>query len=289
MKITRIPPTCWFTAYTACMLAAHISMLHSLGDLASVNPTASHVVGIPPVSIALVYLNRKSVFASVKTSVLPGLGLVLIGMVLAAVSHLADVQNALAIAVTGFVVLWVGGFVLFYGTTAARAALFPLMFLAFMIPLPDVVINGATSLLKRGSANLVGAFFTMIGTPYHRQGFVFNLPGLAIEIADECSGIRSSIALALTALLASHRFLAQSWTRTVLVVAILPIAIIKNAVRIVSLSLLAIHVDASFLTGQLHHEGGIAFFLLALGMLLLLYLMLRRYEAPTPPLRGVTA
>jgi exosortase len=163
------------------------------------------------------------------------------------------------------------------------------MFLAFMIPLPDVVINGATSLLKRGSANLVGAFFTMIGTPYHRQGFVFNLPGLAIEIADECSGIRSSIALALTALLASHRFLAQSWTRTVLVVAILPIAIIKNAVRIVSLSLLAIHVDASFLTGQLHHEGGIAFFLLALGMLLLLYLMLRRYEAPTPPLRGVTA
>ncbi len=42
----------------------------------------------------------------------------------------------------------------------------------------------------------------------------------------------------------------------------LPLAIVKNGIRIVSLSLLARHVNPSFLTGQLHHEGGFVFFLL---------------------------
>ena len=287
--ITRLPLTFRFATYMACLLAAHMSVLRSLGDLASENPTSSHVVGIPVVSAALIYLNRESIFASVKTALLPGLGLVLLGVALSVASRFAGPQNALVVAVSGFVVQVVGGFVLFYGTAAAWAALFPLAFLAFMIPLPNVAIDGATSLLKAGSTELVAMLFSMSGTPYHRQGFVFTLPGMVIEIADECSGIRSSIALALTSVLASHRFLAHSWTRTVLVLAILPIALLKNAVRIVALSLLAIHVDSSFLTGQLHHEGGIVFFLLALAMLLPLFFVLRRCEAPPVPLRGVTA
>jgi hypothetical protein len=46
-----------------------------------------------------------------------------------------------------------------------------------------------------------------------------------------------------------------------------PIAIAKNAIRIVALCLLAVHVDPAFLVGRLHTDGGVAFFLLALAML----------------------
>ena len=59
---------------------------------------------------------------------------------------------------------------------------------------------------------------------------------------------------------------------------ILPLAIIKNGIRIVSLSLLAEHVDAGYLTGQLHHEGGIVFFLLTLGILAPFFILLQRSE-----------
>jgi exosortase/archaeosortase family protein len=68
---------------------------------------------------------------------------------------------------------------------------------------------------------------------------------------------------------------------------ILPIAVIKNAIRIVALSLLAMHVDQSFLTGQLHHEGGFVFFLLALGLLAPLFVLLKRSEGAAPePVRN---
>jgi exosortase/archaeosortase family protein len=56
-------------------------------------------------------------------------------------------------------------------------------------------------------------------------------------------------------------------------------AILKNAIRIVSLTLLSVHVDPGFLTGQLHHEGGIVFFALALALTFPILVLLRSLEA----------
>ena len=58
-----------------------------------------------------------------------------------------------------------------------------------------------------------------------------------------------------------------------------PLTILKNGIRIVTLSLLAIHVDPGFLTGQLHHDGGVLFFLLTLAMMAPVLAWLRRSEA----------
>ena len=85
----------------------------------------------------------------------------------------------------------------------------------------------------------------------------------------------------LTAALASHLFLSTRWRKALLLVAILPIAIVKNAIRIVSLSLLAVHVDRGFITGQLHSEGGVVFFLVALAILTPLLTILRNSEPAT--------
>ena len=51
--------------------------------------------------------------------------------------------------------------------------------------------------------------------------------------------------------------------------------IVKNGIRIVTLTLLAIYVDPSFLYGRLHREGGIVFFLIGLLLLLPVYLLLQ--------------
>jgi hypothetical protein len=42
------------------------------------------------------------------------------------------------------------------------------------------------------------------------------------------------------------------------------------------------YVDPEFLTGQLHHEGGIVFFLLALALLAPVLFVLRRLEPRAP-------
>jgi len=272
-----------FGLFLLCLLLVHMNVLGRLFDFSMADVTASHLILIPFVSIGLIYRDRQAIFSSVQSAVPAGLGAMLIGVGLFLSARLqqgvSDQNDTLSWMVSAFVVLALGGFLLFYGAKAFQAALFPLLFLGFMIPIPSSLLNGIISILKSGSTEAVAGLFTLTDTPYFREGFVFRLPGVAIEIADECSGIRSSIALLLTSLLAGHLTLRARWTKALLVLSALPIAVLKNGIRITGLSLLAIHADHSFLTGQLHHEGGIVFFLLSLAILAPVLLLLRRSES----------
>jgi exosortase len=274
--------TLLFVAFALVTALAQLDVLRALIAFSRGDTSASHLVLIPFVSFALVWQRRDVVFASVSTNWRGGLGVISCGLGVAVAARLiplAEGQTKLGLLVGALLIVWIGAFLLLFGWRAFRAARFALAFLVFTIPIPPVLINGATELLKRGSAHAVAALFTLTGTPYHREEFVFTLPRLTIEVADACSGIRSSIALILTALLAGHMYLKSSWTKLLLIVAVLPVAVLKNGLRIVSLSLLAIHVDPSFLAGRLHTDGGIVFFLMGLALLLPVLAVLRRWES----------
>ena len=275
-----------FGAYTVALAALNVDALRALIMLANRDQTASHVIAIPLVSLVLIGLSRAEIFSRARTAIGHGLTVILIGVGISlsgSGSYFDLGANALAVQTTGFLVCWIGGFVLAFGVPACRRAAFPLAFLLFAIPPPPAVIAAATAFLKSGSSATVASLFTLTGTPYYRQGDVFSLPGVAIEIADECSGIRSSIALLLTCLLAGQLSLRRGWTRTALLLATLPVALLKNGIRIVSLSLLSIHVDPAFLTGQLHHDGGVVFFVLALALMLPILGLLRWLDAKSLP------
>jgi exosortase len=259
------------------LLAVNATTLGALVHLSRADETASHLVLIPFVSLALIYVERDSIFAEAQSAWGLGLALVATGLGLSVWAGFAQ-HDGLSVAVAGLVLSWVGGFLAIYGGKPARSALFPLLFLAFMIPMPGGLLAALTLFLKSSSADVVAVLFTLTGTPHHREGFVFHLPTFVIEVADECSGIRSSIALMLTGLLAGHLYL-NSWSRkAILAAAIIPAAILKNGIRIVTLSLLAEHVDPGYLTGELHHEGGIVFFLFTLALLAPLFLLLQRSD-----------
>jgi exosortase/archaeosortase family protein len=101
---------------------------------------------------------------------------------------------------------------------------------------------------------------------------------MSIEVAQECSGIRSSISLLVLALLVSHFAFRPFWKKLVFVTAGLLMMVVKNGVRIVTLTLLANYVDPGFLFGRLHHEGGVVFFLLGLALLWPVYWLLSKSE-----------
>lgn len=279
MSRMRLPArTIVLAAFTLCLAAINLRPLVQLVATTQSDSSASHVLAVPLVSLALIVLNRKDIFSTVTTSNAAGLAVMLGGAGLSLAGFARHGASALSVQVAGLVVCWIAGYVLIYGVAAARRAAFSLAFLLFTIPPPPVVIDVATQVLKAGSSEIVAGLFSLVGTPYYREGDVFALPGVTIEIADECSGIRSSTALLLTSLLAGHMFLSRGWSRAALVMVVLPVALLKNGIRIVSLSLLSLHVDPSFLTGQLHHEGGIVFFLLALGLMMPFLFLLRRSE-----------
>ena len=109
-------------------------------------------------------------------------------------------------------------------------------------------------------------------------GVCANRAGGRIEIAKECSGINSSIALLIIMLLVAYEICHSNWRRIALVIVVIPLSIIKNAIRIVTLTMLATHVDPSFLTGRLHHEGGFVFYLISLALVYPIWKLLQKTE-----------
>ena len=147
-----------------------------------------------------------------------------------------------------------------------------------MIPIPSPLLDQVVSALQWGSAWTTAWLFSLTDVPFLREGLIFALPGLTIEVAKECSGIRSSMALVICGFLAGHFFLRSGWQKGLLMLVIVPLTVLKNGVRIVTLSLLYIYVDEGFMTGNLHQRGGIVFFLMALALLMPLLWILRRTE-----------
>ncbi|HEY7617725.1 MAG TPA: exosortase/archaeosortase family protein, partial [Terriglobales bacterium] len=184
----------------------------------------------------------------------------------------------LAAAAAAIVLAWAAGFVLFYGVRCARAALFPWAMLLLAIPLPPSLVEVAEIGLQRGSAEVTYQIFQLTGTPVFREGLIFSLPGFAIEVAQQCSGIRSAISLLITSLTLGHLFLRSGWSKAWCVLLTIPIAIVKNAVRIATLALLGMYVSQDYLHGSLHHRGGPVFSLLSLALLLASLWVLRKRE-----------
>jgi exosortase len=145
-------------------------------------------------------------------------------------------DNRLALQIVSLILLWISGFILFYGVSAARAAAFPLLFLFLMIPLPDFVIDKAIFSLQAGSAIVATWLFRLLKVPAWREGFILHLPTLNLEVAKECSGIRSSVVLLITTLLVGQFVLRSLWAKSLLVLSILPVVILKNGVRIVTIA-----------------------------------------------------
>ncbi len=239
----------------------------------------SYILLIPAITAGLIYRDRANIFSRVGSTFArtAGIGFAF-GALLIAIAYLlpGSSEGQLAVTALGLVIFSWADFAACFGGRAARAAAFPLGMLLWTIPIPQIAITGITVALQQASTETVDGLFRLTGVPVLRNGFVFALPGQSIEVAKACSGIRSSLSLIVLTLILAHESLHSNWRRLILVHSTLPIVVLKNGVRIVSLTLLAIYVDPSFLTGSLHHDGGIVFFLIGLVMLVPILALLRR-------------
>jgi exosortase len=263
-------------------LALAWDSLKSLLPLVAENETFSQIPLIPLVSVFILYLNRKTLFHNVTWGWSLGTALLIPGTIFLAAPRLTSQNlnstNQIILVIFGIVIFWMGSFGLFFGPQTFRDACFPLLFLLFMVPIPEPILSKVVYFLQKESTEAAELFFRLVGVPYIRQGFFFGLPGVTIHVAEECSGIRSTLALLITTVLVSHFTLKSNWKRALLCVAIVPISILKNGVRIVTLSALAIYVNPDFLYGNLHHHGGIVFLLIGLVPLILMLGWLRKSE-----------
>jgi exosortase len=279
-SISKVSPLLRFSVLCAISLVIWWNPLTSSFALALRDDQYTHILLILPVSVALMYLEWKPSETSGESS--SRLAIILL-FVAVAVSIVARLQilplrgdEQLSVSMLTLVLWWIASFVVSFGTRAFQRALFPLCFLFWMVPFPEFVLNPIVRLLQEGSATSARLLFAIAGVPVVHEGTLITLPGLTVEVARECSSIRSSLMLVVTTMVLAQMLVHSVWRKLVVIAVAIPLSVAKNGLRIFVLAMLTTRVDRSFITGRLHHQGGIIYFLIALAVVLGLIWILRR-------------
>jgi exosortase C (VPDSG-CTERM-specific) len=272
------------------LLAAFGQPLLALANYAAHSSLHSYILLIPFVCAYLLYLRRdqlpKEYSADLPLGIMLlacGLGLFLVTRWPTFVGYLpADNYHLTLLALSFLCCIAAGGF-FFLGRRWMRAATFPLAYLIFLVPMPDAMTDALETASKYASAEVANVLFHLSGTPFLREGLFFQLPNIQIQIAQECSGIRSSWVLLITSILAANLFLKTPWRRLVFIAFVVPLGILRNGFRILVIGLLCVDAGPQMIHSLIHHRGGPFFFLLSMIPFLLLLWWLRRGEIRPPP------
>jgi exosortase C (VPDSG-CTERM-specific) len=276
-----------FAFWAVAITAVFAWPLWNLATFSMRSSLFSHVLLIPLVSAYLVWQRRRDValppvaagsaWAAVPAVLAAGLLLwYWFGLRVRGPLPPGDFLSLMTTAYLGFVL---SAALACLGPGLVKAFRFPVLFLAFMIPWPTVMVDAVETALQYGSAEAAHVLLVLSGLPVLRDGLVFRLPGITLEVAQECSGIRSSLVLLITSVLAAHLLLRTRWRRWALVLAVIPLGLARNGFRILTISLLCVHVDTAMIDSPIHHRGGPIFFVLSLIPFFLFLLWLRRTES----------
>ncbi len=268
--------------------------------LALANDAYTHILLILPVSAALIYLDSqhldsrhqdskygdsKALRIDPQPSLRIGAALLVLALLIGGYARwgmTATVDVRLSLGMFALVTWWIAAVLFCFGAKTFQSFLFPLCFLFLVVPIPEFALSWIVEFLQQQSAVAARIIFRAVGVPVTQDGIMLSIPGLDIEVARQCSSIRSSLILVVTTMVLAHLFLRSWWRKALLVVAVIPLSVAKNGLRIFTIGELGTRVDPGFLDGKLHHYGGIIFFGITVVVVVVLLWILRRTEFRMP-------
>ena len=260
----------WFMVL--CLMSVGIWWNFLLGTfrLALQGDAYTHILLILPVSAWLIASRLRNSAGLLSPNLRAGSVLLVLaaligigGLRWGRVDATSDVSVRWTIEVVALVIWWIGSFVACFGTDLARACAFPLLFLFWLVPMPEIALSHVVAFLQHGTASLTRDMFAIVGVPVTQTGTVVSVPGLSVEVAEECSSIRSSLILVVMATFMACLMVRSYWGRAFVILISLPLAVAKNALRVFTLQGLGAYVNPAVLNSPLHHEGGVVFLAIA--------------------------
>lgn len=240
------------------------------------NEYYSHGILIPPVSIFLAvqrFRHDKQLVWQPGAGSRWGLALTVIGVAL----YLFFLNNrAFYLAAFAMIVILAGLVWAFGGTNVFRRLLFPIAYLALMVPLP--FIDRYTLPLAMFTGVCSGGLVRFLGLDVEIIGNAVTLPNANLVIGAQCSGVNSLIALVSLMLLAAYLVRGPIWGRVTLVVLAVPLALLGNILRVSSLLFVARAWGAQAGFVFYHDYSGLGFFVIVLALMLPLTRLLRCNE-----------
>jgi exosortase len=160
---------------------------------------------------------------------------------------------------------------------------FSLAYLLFMVPLPVAWVTPLIVQLQLGMSQVAVAILQSAGVAILREGNVLTLPGdVSLFVAEACSGITSLITLLPIGVLIAYFTESVAWRRWVLVLAVIPIALAGNLLRVIGTVWLAIKagVEAAT-TGPIHEWTGVGTYVFGCACLLSIGALMRWLIPPS--------
>lgn len=195
-----------------------------------------------------------------------GLGMLLLGWL---GTEYFTMRSSLVVVLTGCVLYLLGW-------PVTRILLPPLAYLLLMIPIPYIVYDAAAFPLKLFVTKVSVLALKSMGVVLWQEGNILMFPGITLEVADACSGLRSIMSL--LALGAAYALVLHSSARdrVVLIAATLPIAVLTNCLRVIATGVLAQYYGAAAAEGFFHEFAGMFIFFMAVAMFVGLGALLKK-------------
>ncbi|WP_226989259.1 exosortase A [Desulfuromonas sp. TF] len=237
------------------------------------DPNYSHGLLVPFISGWFAWQRRGDLQASEVRSSNAGLVVIFTALVMlivgAAGTEYFTQRISLVLLLAGIILYW-------FGREVLRILALPVVFLVFMVPLPYIVYDAIAFPLKLLVAKVSVATLKAAGVIVWREGNIIMFPNVTLEVADACSGLRSLMSLLAIGVSYAFIFHNSRLQRILLILMAVPIAMISNMFRVIATGFLAQYYGAAAAEGFFHEFAGLAVFALAMGLLLLTGMILRR-------------
>jgi exosortase len=255
----------WFVLVLAALAmllyrAVLIKLVHDWWTM----PDFSHGFIVPLFSGFLIYRKRVQLMSIPKEPTWIGFLVVIFALA----QLVIGVMGAeLFLSRTSGILLMIGVILTFWGWRRLRAIAFPIGFLLFAIPIPQIIFNQITFPLQLLASRLAAALLPLVQVPVLREGNVIQLPAMPLEVAEACSGIRSLLSLGTLAVIYSFFLEKSIWKRVLLILVCIPIAVAANAIRIVGTGLCVQFWNPHRALGFFHEFSGWVVFVVSILML----------------------
>lgn len=187
-------------------------------------------------------------------------------------------QSFLLFEVGSQIPVLAGLLLLFAGPSALRLAWFPLLFLLFMVPLPEALVSAVTAPLKSAVSAVAADLLYRAGYPVGRAGVVLSVGPYQLLVADACAGLNSMFTLEALGLLYMNLMRYTSAARnTALALLVIPISFCANIVRVLILVLVTYYFGDEAGQGFVHGFAGMVLFLVGLLLMLVTDKVLGRF------------
>ena len=154
----------------------------------------------------------------------------------------------------------------------AHSLRFPLLFPILAVPIP--FLPELTAFLQFAMAGLSTGLLQIFGYEIYAEGALIHLPNATFLIAEPSSGIQSLIALLTLMIPVVYFTRTSSCKKIYLYLAIIPVAMLGNLLRIVTLFLVGYYYGETTAADFWHDRGNIVFFASSLTFLFILWYFL---------------